>query len=195
MSNIEPNKHARASHIWAREKHEHYVEEPWLSRRLFEEEHFEREIFDPCCGFGHIVESARAAGLPAYGSDLVDRGYAETTIGDFLLSGSTKHDNIVMNPPFDKSREFIERALCLGLEKVASIYPTRRLNAASWLAETTLKTIWLITPRPSMPPGSVYRLYEAAKMRPSGGTMDFCWLVFERGFVGDPTINWLHRDL
>ncbi len=192
MSVVE--KRERASHIWAREKHEHYVEEPWVSKRLFDVEPFKGRIFDPCCGFGHIVESATTGGYSAHGCDLVHRGFRHHVFLQDFLHAHLKHDNIVMNPPFDKSREFIEKALSLSRRRVASVYPTRRLNAASWLTKTPLWHIWLLTPRPSMPPGHVYRELEAAGKRPSGGTMDFCWLVFDRHYVGTPTIGWLHRD-
>jgi hypothetical protein len=41
-----------------------------------------------------------------------------------------------------------------------------------------------------MPPGS----WIAAGNKPGGGTQDFCWLVFERGYKGEPAIGWLTRE-
>jgi len=38
------------------------------SERLFAEEKFEGFVRDPCCGFGRIPDSARAAGLMTYAS-------------------------------------------------------------------------------------------------------------------------------
>jgi hypothetical protein len=66
----------------------------------------------------------------------------------------------------------------------------RHLNAAHWLQELPLRRVWLLTPRPSMPPGS----WIAKGNKPGGGTQDFCWIIFCRGYKGEPTINWLHRD-
>jgi hypothetical protein len=66
---------------------------------------------------------------------------------------------------------------------------TRRLNAAHWLKNLPLRCVWLLTPRPSMPPGA----WIAAGNKPGGGTQDFCWLVFVRGYKGRREINWLHR--
>ena len=88
-------------------------------------------------------------------------------------------------------QEFCEHALDLEASKVAVICLVRRLNAARWLQELPLIRIWLLTPRPSMPPGS----WIAKGNKPGGGTQDFCWLVFERGYAGEPTIGWLHRDV
>ena len=178
------------AHAWAREENEHYVEPSWCSARLFEEEHFEGGIYDPCCGFGTIVIEALKEGKHAYGSDLVDRGWDSTRTPFNFLDCVDRHDNIVCNPPFNIAREFGLQALKVARRKVALIFPTARLNAAHWLHVTPLKSIWLMTPRPSMPPGHVIK----AGGKPGGGKMDYCWLIFEHGFSGIPEMRWLKRD-
>ena len=179
------------AHAWEREANEHYVEPQWCSDRLFAEEKFIGEIFDPCCGFGRIVESARRSGLIAYGSDLIDRGFSGTKSDlDFLHTDFNNVDNIVCNPPFDIAPDFAAHALANTLRKVAMIFPTARLNAAHWLRVTPLVRVWLMTPRPSMPPGHTIM----AGKKPGGGKMDFCWLVWERGHQGAAELHWLRRD-
>lgn len=179
----------RKSHIWARESNEHYVEPAWCSERLFAEEEFHGAVHDPCCGFGTIPEAAARAGIKATGSDIVDRGYELGFVADFLQS-CVGRDNIVCNPPFRIAREFTLHALSLADRKVAIIFPTACLNAAHWLRETPLQRVWLMTPRPSMPPGHTI----AAGRKPGGGRVDFCWLVFECGFAGPAEMRWLRRD-
>jgi len=179
------------AHIWEREQHEHYVEPFWCSERLFEEEDFAGEIYDPCCGFGRIVMGARKAGFTAYGSDLVDRGFVGSkAYVDFLHSDFDDVDNIVCNPPFEVVPDFAAHALANTLRKVAMIFPTARLNAAHWLRGTPLARVWLMTPRPSMPPGHTI----TAGQKPGGGKMDFCWLVWSRGHIQPPELRWLRRD-
>lgn len=180
------------AHAWAREENEHYVEPSWCSARLFEEEQFFPDIWDPCCGFGTIPKSAIAADLSARGTDIVDRGYETLeAIEDFLSIDIPLSSNIVCNPPFNIAQRFVEKALSFdGFEKGAFIFPVARLNAAHWLDNLPLKTVWLLTPRPSMPPGYVI----ARGDKPGGGKMDYCWLVFERRHVGPPTLRKLHRD-
>jgi len=68
--------------------------------------------------------------------------------------------------------------------------PTARLNAARWLENTPLQRIWLLTPRPSMPPGQ--HILDGGKV--GGGKSDYCWLVWEHGYSGLPEIRWLHRE-
>jgi hypothetical protein len=182
------------AHSWQREAHEHYVEPPWCSRRLFESERFSGQVWDPCCGFGVIPEAAKGYGLSAYASDMVDRGYDGLCgVEDFLKCNDDQASpNIVCNPPFNIVQHFALHALGLGnTKKVAMIFPTARLNAAHWLRPTPLVRVWLMTPRPSMPPGHTITAGE----KPGGGKMDFCWLVWEIGYVGGPELRWLRRDL
>lgn len=187
------------AHAWEREANEHYVEPLWCSQRLFEEEKFEGGILDPCCGFGRIVESARKAGLHAVGSDLIERAPGYMYSLDFL-SSDYPHEilmpqvgecrNVVCNPPFNIASQFAECALSWAQGKVAMIFPTARLNAAHWLIGTPLRRVWMMTPRPSMPPGHVI----TAGGKITGGKMDYCWLVWEARYQGEAEIKWLRRD-
>lgn len=182
------------AHVWEREANEHYVEPHWCSERLFTEESFVGDIFDPCCGFGRIIESARKKGLTAYGSDLIDRGCPGAKSGiDFISTHFDDVENIVCNPPFDIAADFAAHALATASRKVAMIFPTARLNAAHWLRGTPLARVWLLTPRPSMPPGHTILAGE----KPGGGKMDYCWLVWSHSWSANvaPEMRWLRRDV
>lgn len=195
MAQIESGRRVENSHIWQREEHEHYVEETWCSRRLFCVEKFQGRIVDPACGFGRVVKSASLAGYSAAGADVVQRapGYP---VHDFFQS-SELTDNFVSNPPFKQFQAFALHALACSTRKVALIWQVPRLNAARWLQDTPLARIWLLTPRPSMPPGCVISHGVGLHGEPQkvgGGTQDYAWLVWDKTHVGPPTIGWLHRD-
>jgi hypothetical protein len=186
-------RHLRAkslrAHIWPREQAGHYVEPEWCSIRLFEEEWFGPAgslVFDPAAGWCRIPKAAAAAGYTALGADIVDRrlnrqmldGSIAFATGDFLERPPIPAvHSIVCNPPFNHIQAFCERALEIATHKVAMLVPLRRLPAARWLGGLPLETVWVMTPRPSMPPGS----YIAAGNKPGGGSQDFCWLVFRKG--------------
>jgi hypothetical protein len=95
----------------------------------------------------------------------------------------------VTNPPFNIAGQFVLHALGRAA-KVAIIFPVARLKAAHWMRGTPLRRVWLMTPRPSMPPGHVI----AAGEKPGGGKVDYCWLVWERGYTGPHELDWLRRD-
>jgi hypothetical protein len=180
------------AHAWQREAQEHYVEPFWCSERLFAVEDFGPGIWDPCCGFGRIPDSATKAGLYGIGTDVADRGWRDFAgVLDFLATDKFRAPNIVCNPPFNIAGRFAAHALAhKGTEKVAMIFPTARLNAAHWLKGTPLARVWLMTPRPSMPPGHTI----TAGQKPGGGKMDFCWLVWTKGRIGCADLHWLRRD-
>ena len=196
----------RRSHIFAKEKHGHYVEPAWVSSRLFEVDDFgppSTLIYDPSCGWGTILRSAIDAGYRAAGGDVVDRlhrrkfGLSTTRFykSDFLNGGMpTKSPvmSIVCNPPFDHVEAFCDRALEIAEYKVAMIMLLRRIAAARWLDRMPLETIYMLNPRPSMPPGT----WIAKGNKPGGGTQDFCWLVFSklRSTRQRPVVRWLTRD-
>lgn len=185
----------RQTHIFERERHGHYVEPAWCSRRLFDVETFGLDVYDPACGWGIILKEAVSAGYRVTGSDIINR--RRHALGDafikrdFLTWSGPVIGSIVTNPPFDHVKDFCQHALMLGAEKVAVICLVRRLNAAHWAEGLPLSRVWLLTPRPSMPPGA----WIVAGNKPGGGTQDFCWLVFERGYIGTPELKWLHRDV
>ena len=195
----------RDLHIFTKDPLGHYVEPSWCSQRLFEVESFGSRpgahILDPGAGWGRIPRAAIAAGYTAIASDVVDRrgdrlselAGIEFTVCDFLKhSPASWPESIVCNPPYDHIQEFCERAVAIVAFKVAMLVPLRRLPAAHWLQRLPLQTIYLLTPRPSMPPGS----WIAAGNNPTGGTADFCWLIFDTTAfpAGEPQMRWLYRD-
>ena len=185
------NRRPLAAHVWRKEPNSFYVDPAWCSERLLTEEKFIGSLWDPSCGRGTIPEAGRRAGYQVVASDLVDRGYRhlDWTL-DFLLCERLRGDNILCNPPAHCIEAFVRHALELNPAAVAMIWILRRLPAAHWLASTPLARIYLLTPRPSMPPGEVIARGE----KPGGGREDFCWLVWRRGHVGRPELRWLHRD-
>ena len=188
-----PSAHARGQkkRIWARHPEDWYVEPDWVNDRLFAAEKFEGRVHDPACGVGRIVSAARRAGLRATGSDIVKRK-AGFQVGNFFEQ-SRSVPNIVSNAPFRYAVAFVAHALCLAEQKVAILLPAAWVNAEArsrWLSRTPLRQIWLITPRPSMPPGNVVL---TGRQKISGGTTDFAYIVFEHGYTGTPGIGWLRR--
>jgi hypothetical protein len=185
------NRRPVAAHIWRRQADGFYVDPAWVAERLFAAEKFVGSVWDPGCGVGRVADAARRRGYKTYATDIVDRGYQhfDQTL-NFLLCERPLGNNIITNPPFQICDQFLRHALKLDVNAVAMIWLARRLNAAHWLADTPLARVYLLTPRPSMPPGEMIARGE----KPRGGKQDFVWLVFRRDHVGPPELRWLHRD-
>ena len=106
-------------------KDDFYPTPEWVTRVLLGFHHFEGEIWEPAAGTGDLAEVLKDAGYEVYATDLVDRGYCTSGV-DFLIE-TTRAKNIVTNPPFKLSFEFMEKALDLAENCVALLLPVRYL--------------------------------------------------------------------
>lgn len=183
------------AHLWNRDPFDWYVEPYECSMALFEIEEFDGGIWDPACGIGRIIETARASGYAAFGSDIVRRGEFCDEVFDFFSNiPNFEFSNIVSNPPFGVAEEFVQR--CLEIiptgGKVAMLLPMVWLSGFSskrdWLPNSPLCRFLPISPRPSMPPG---RVIEAGE-RPGNGTKDFAWFVWQAGYHGNPEVVFMN---
>lgn len=190
---------ARASHIWGRQAQEWYVEPERCTHQLAAAETFIGAIHDPSCGGGNVVKALLAEGYPVTGSDIVERGApAFAGVADFLSEGYGLWGahNCVMNPPYSKGagiEAFIIQALSLAPGKVCAFVPLRFLTSERraklfyrWLAPDR---VWIVTPRPSCPPGEYLALGNVA----SGDTKDYAWLVWDER-RGGARLGWLIDD-
>ena len=187
------------AHIWGRSDDEWYVEPVFVSDALFAVEKFDGGIWDPACGQGNILLAAIAAGhKDILGSDTVQRGRISKrlwTIKDFLNCRRLLFPNIVTNPPFGRAilaEKFIRHAISLKPQKLAVFVDSRFLfgmaRSAGLFSEFPPARVWLITPRPSCPPG----VYLEAGNKAGGGTADYCWLIWESERVLSSTwMKWL----
>ena len=184
-------KRLKHTHIFAKAADLHYVEPAWCSLRLFAVEQFPGPVGDYFCGTGQVADAARAAGYQVRATDITDYGYELFDgVEDFLaVDRIDPIVSIVGNPPFDD--QILQHAISLNPVKMALIWPLARLVAAhAWLSTAPLARVLMLTPRPSMPPGT----YIAAGKKPQGARVEHAWLIFERGYRGQPRLGWLHRD-
>lgn len=176
-----------------REPYEWYVEESACVHQLIEAERFEGTVWDPACGSATIPRVFREYGIRAIGTDLIERGYEDRAGVDFLACDHAESDAdvIVSNFPYaDSLMPMIEHARRL-VPKVCALVPMRFLNSsarASFFRLTPPARVWVLSNRPSMPPGS--KLQDGS-VKVGGGKIDYCWLVFERGHNGPPEMGWL----
>lgn len=194
------SKTEKAAHVWARGGLDWYVEPAIATTKLLSKERFVGTIHDPSCGGGNIVRACLEAGFTASGSDVVARAGQDPKwfLGcqDFL---DHDHrwvlDNVVMNPPFFRAKgaeAFIRKAISVTHGKVCAFVDVKFLagtgRANGLFAEHKPTRIWIITPRVSCPPGE----YLANGGKASGGTADWCWIVWDLSSSSTSTeLGWL----
>lgn len=165
-----------------------YVEEPWAAAALFRAESFIGTVLDPACGIGTIIRGAQAAGLPASGSDLHDRGAGRPGL-DFLSdSYPLRTDNIVTNPPFSLAMQFARRALEVVDHKIALLVRLNFLASARrrlFFEHSPLARVLVFSDR--------IRVAPAGQELGNNPSVDHCWIIWNHGHQGPPTLGWLHR--
>lgn len=167
-----------------RPENDFYPTPPEATVALLERETFTGNIWEPACGDGAISKVLESAGFVVRSTDLIDRGYG---IGDtdFLETDDTA-DNIITNPPFTLGEEFIHKALACTTGKVVMLTKLQFLEGAKrkrMFESTPLKTVYVFSKRLTM-------TRNGEKMKNSG-MIAFCWMVWEHGYTGQPSIQWI----
>jgi hypothetical protein len=98
---------------YTRQDRDFYPTPPWVTEALLRRVRLPKEIWEPCCGNGAMVQVLEVHGHQVVGTDLVNRGYGEAG-RDFLAETRLPEGvtAVVTNPPYGrKLYEFIDRAL------------------------------------------------------------------------------------
>lgn len=174
-----------------------YATNPKAVEMLFEAEPFNvGDYLEPCVGQGHIsnkikelVPDARMSSI-----DLIDRGYPEVIVADFLdYKSDMRWDYIVTNPPYSLGKEFAEKSLSLLREggKLAMFMKIQFLEGEKrrqFYKDNPPKAIYVFTKRMATF-NNGNELDENGKRWAT--TMCHAWIVWEKGFKGEPVVRWL----
>ena len=169
-----------------REENDFYPTPPSGILPFLEKESFKGSIWECACGDGAISKILLDKGYEVYSSDLIDRNYGDVGI-DFLESNK-KYDNIITNPPFKLSLPFVYKALESVNYKVAFLCRITFLEGVArqkMFNETPIKNIYIFSRRITFTnPNNGNKTH-------GGGMLAFGWYVWEKGYEGKPTIDWI----
>lgn len=103
-----------------RETHDYYATDPRALEVLLLHEDFSKYIWEPACGGGHLSEVLLSKGYDVKSSDIVDRGFKDTQIIDFLKVDKEQYKNdiprdIITNPPYKYAKDFVKKALDISM--------------------------------------------------------------------------------
>lgn len=168
------------------EKNDFYATDPIAIDKLFEVENFSYFIWECACGQGHLSERMKYHSKTVYSTDLIDRGYGHERI-DFLKADLPFNGDIITNPPYKYAVEFVEKALELTNNKVAM-----------FLKLTFLESTGRVEFFKKYPPKKIYVFSKrviCAKNgdfeNTQGSAVAYAWFVWEKGYQGLPTIDWI----
>lgn len=188
-----------------RAEHDYYATEPLAADLICGVEKFEGDIWENCCGEGHLSKRLEELGYNVVSTDLVDRGYGQGNI-DFFECDKSLAQNIITNPPYKYAKEWVEHSLEL-LEnggKLALFLPIQFLESEArrnLFATTPPKTIYVCTNRVlcgingdfSAKDSNGNTMYnkDGTPKRMSSAKC-YAWFVWEKGVKTDPVVRWIN---
>lgn len=178
-----------------RETHDYYATEPKAVEILLKEEKFFPYVWECACGEGHISKVLEAHGYKVKSTDIIDRGYKDTEVQDFLkvkkedIANDYSRD-IVTNPPYKYAKEFVEHALKISMDST---------KVAMFLKLTFLEGQARRTLFEQNPPARIYVFSGRVKCAKNGdfesigsSAVAYAWFVWEKGYKGSPVVKWVN---
>ena len=159
----------------------------WLKENIPESLNW--DIWECAAGNGRIINSLKNNGFEVVTySDIVDRGLPGVEILDFLNAEKKDVDCILTNPPYSVATEFAEKALSLLDENGYYIM----LGRIQFLEGKKRGKLFDKNPPKYV---LIYRervdCWKDDVETKSSGALCYAWFIFEKGFNGKPTIDWL----
>lgn len=186
-----------------------YIEPEWCTGALLQLPTFSliEIIYDPCCGSGNVVKTARALAYRAFGSDVENRSRYVQLVADFrkLTSravGANRNGAqlaVVSNPPYgggDMAEAFIRHFVPMNTVEVVAVFvQSRFLHSGKrhklHAIDHRPSIVAHLSDRPSCPPGDALL---AGDIEAKGGSQDYCWLIYDkRGLDVSTRTVWLRR--
>lgn len=173
-----------------REENDYYATDPKAMTELLKYESFNENVWECACGEGNLSEVLKEHGYNVFSSDLIDRGYPDEVL-DFLKDVRKFDGDIITNPPFKYTTEFILNALEAVPEgnKVAMFLKINYLSGKRRYEQIYSK----------FPPQRIYvfssRIACSKNNTPEGykgGAMDYMWAIWEKGKYAPTELKWIY---
>lgn len=181
-----------------RVENDYYATNPKAVNMLLNKYDFNgTEFLEPCVGEGHIAKTINdfynnSKNITCV--DIVDRGYPNTIVTDFLrCKTDKKFDAIITNPPYSLGKEFVEK----GLELLKDNGQMAMFLKIQFLEGDKREGMFN-----NNPPKYIYvfrkrmATWNNGKETDKKGkkwatTMCHAWYIWEKGSKTEPIVRWL----
>jgi len=170
---------------WYREEYDFYPTPWFVVEELLKREHFNWKILEPCCWDWSISNVLIENWYKVDSFYIIDRWYGK--VQDFLKYDWIT-DNIITNPPYKNSLDFILKAKSIANSKIAFFMKTVWLESESRYDMFNdkyfpLKTVYQFSKRISL-----YKNWIKTK---NWWMIAYAWYVFDKDYKWKPTIEWI----
>ena len=148
------------------------------------------DVWECAVGQGHLAKVLKRNKKLARVSDIVDRGYPNTEVIDFLEYDGTWHGDILTNPPFRLSNQFLEKAMSIIEDgrKVYMFLPVRYLEGKArrkLFEQYAPKIVYVSSDRLGCAKNGDFGKYYPRAVA-------FAWFVWEKGYSGRTELTWFN---
>lgn len=173
-----------------RAEHDYYATPPEAVEELLKVEQFSPRVWECACGEGHISKVLEAHGYKVFSTDLIDRGFGEGYVDFLKIETKNAPYDIVTNPPYKYSKEFVEKAL----DVVADGQKIAMLLNIQFLESQKRRALF-----DKHPPMKIYVFSKRIGCALNGNfgacsnrAMCFAWFVWQKGYTGDAVVKWIN---
>lgn len=180
----------------AREKNDFYATPAIAIKTLLAKELFDKDIWEPACGMGHISETLISSGYNVFSTDLFDYGYGLSGL-DFLSADAQKYAgqyDIITNPPYKLAKEFCIRAIELCKSKVAILARILFLEGIEryndLFLQFPLRKAYIFTFRFQVAKDGDFEKYSG-----TSSAQGYAWYIWDKGYRGKTELCWFEPEL
>lgn len=173
-----------------------YTTDPKALERFLDVFKLNKNVWEVACGLGDLSEVLKKRDYKVYSTDINDYGYKGQNRTINFLSNEVLPQpqegllecDILTNPPFNKSLEFVKQALNI-IEDGYNVVMFLRLQFLEGQARKSFFE--------NNPPKEIYVFSKRMNyINPFGvnqksSAICYAWFVWQKGFTGDPIIKWL----
>lgn len=175
-----------------RQEDDYYATPPRAINDLLTKVSLSPNVWEVACGGGHLSDTLADLGYKVIATDIKDRGAKSfTRVHNFLNDNhKTFNGDIVTNPPYKLATEFVQESLntvtdghkvCMFL-KIQFLEGAKRFETL--YQDNSLKQVLVYSSRISTAKNADFDKYKST-------AMCHAWFVWEKGYKGLPTIDWL----
>lgn len=173
-----------------RAEHDYYATDPKAAELLLEVEPELDNIWECACGGGHLAKVFAKAGKLSKATDLINRGYGDEFYDFLIPEAYFWYGDIVTNPPYKFALEFVEQAISLIQDghKVCMFLKLTFLEGKArkeFFKKYPPKTVYVCSGRVNCAKNGDFDKYTSSAVA-------YAWFVWEKGFTGKPTIEWIN---
>lgn len=175
-----------------RAENDFYATDPNAVEMLLELEKFNKIIWEPACGLGHISDVLKKHNHIVYSTDIIERGYEDFVI-DFFEFNYKWNADIITNPPYKYAKEFVEKAMDVVESgcKVAMFLKLTFLESQKrreLFEKYPPKVIYVSSSRLQCARNGEFEKFKNG----TGMAIAYAWYVWEKGYKGDSIVRWFN---